>query len=310
MPYPTIHLADEYRAIGADRSLRRLAESGQLLRIATGTYVDRAAWTAMDSDHRYRTRVQAAAAVRPAEQISHDSAAAIWRLPSLTPWPHRVHLLAVTDTGGRSRAGLARHCTGLDPAAEFVDGVLVTSLARTVVDIARGVSYGRAVVMIDHALRWPRAHEFRFGIPPVTEEQLLAVLETGSPRGASRARRAIRFGDAGSQSAAESLSRVQLQALGLPKPQLQREFRDAKGSIYPDFYFEEWDLACEVDGKGKYGQRRAYQRNLSPELILDAEKDRGDRLRRLVTGVVRWGFAEASDRRALAARLRAHGVRV
>ena len=67
------------------------------------------------------------------------SAAVLWQLPAIEPWPRKVHVVAGTATGGRSTAALARHTVG-PVAAHELNGLLVTPLARTVVDLARSSS--------------------------------------------------------------------------------------------------------------------------------------------------------------------------
>ena len=199
-----------------------------------------------------------------------------------------------------------RHGGGHDPAGTERDGIRVTSLVRTVVDVAHSCEFPRAVGMIDAALAGSETH----GREPVIRAELDASMNASRRPGAVRARRAIAFADGRSESLGESLSRVQFEALGLPRPLLQQRFVDEQGTIIPDFYFPEFDLAGEFDGAVKYGDGRRFGTTLSAREVLIAEKRREDRLRRLVSRVARWGWAEATDRRALAAILRAHGIRV
>jgi len=310
---PRIYLTREAERLGTARELRALFYRGHLIRIATGAYVDSTAWAELDDDAKYRLRVRAAAMISsPAAQFSHDSAAALWMLPSLGPWSPRAHELVDRSAGGSSRVGIARHALGLDPDAIVIDGVLTTSLARTLVDVGASNSLARAVAMIDDGMRIPRAgHPRRLLVPvPPTAFDLLACLDRLSPyRGATRARRAIAFARAESDSPLESFARVQFAALGYPEPELQVRFEDEAGVIgYADFYWRELGLIVEADGEKKYGDDREFQTALSLRDILLAEKAREDRMRRQCRAFSRIGWRLTSDRRALAAFLRPHGL--
>jgi hypothetical protein len=171
----------------------------------------------------------------------------------------------------------------------------------------------RSVAMIDHALRPEREGEPRWGlgIPLVSKPLLSAALDALGPyRGAVSARRALDFADGGAGSAAESFARVQFHALKLAPPELQVPFSDDHGFIgFADFYWRELDLIGEVDGRSKYGAKRHYQRATDPEQLLWQEKQREDRLRRVVRSFVRLDWETIADRRALASRMEQSGLR-
>ena len=263
----------------------------------------------MTRDEQYRTRVRAAALTsRTGAQFSHESAAAMWRLPSIGPWPEIVHELTDVRAGGTSRVRIRRHGLGLDARATIVDDVVVTSLARTVVDMACTTSFIRAVAMADAALRKPDRTEWRRDA--TTALDLTTTLESLRPyRGLTKAQRVLDFADGRSESAGESFSRVQFLALGYPPPRLQVNFSDDDGFIgCVDFYWPELDLIGEFDGLSKYGRKRRYQPGLSLDQILMIEKAREDRLRRVSNGFVRLDWQKVSHRRVLADFLRPHGL--
>jgi len=311
---PALIVSSEAELLGSDRLLRKQFAAGMFARVAPGVYMDRAEWTRLDADGRYRALVRAAALrSRPGAQFSHDSAAALFRLPSIGPWPARVHELVAPAAGGTSRRGILRHGLGIDPHGTEVDGVAVSSLARTLVDVACTSPFVRAVAMIDQALRPEREGEPRWGlgIPLLTTGELSDVMDDLGPyRGLVSARRAVAFADGGAGSPAESFGRVQFHALRLPPPELQVPFSDDRGLIgYADFYWRELDLVVEVDGKAKYGQNRHFQKGVATDELLWREKQREDRLRRVVRSFDRIDWDTIADRRALAARLSQHGLR-
>ena len=297
---PPLFLTREAVRLGSDRQLRRRHADGSLTRLATGVYVETRLFAALTVDDQYRTKVRALALTsNPGIQFSHDSAAALWRLPSIGPWPRVAHEVVGVAAGGTSRVGIRRHAIGLDPAAVELDGLVMTSLARTVIDMASSTSFVRAVAMADHALR----------IAPEELDLHNALAAREAVRGAVRATSVIDFASPLSESPGESFARVQFLALGYPAPELQVEFFDDQGFAGEvDFYFPELDLIVEFDGQSKYGPHRHYQQELTLEQILLKEKDREDRLRRLVRSFARINWALTADRRALANHLRPHGL--
>jgi len=304
---PKLILARDALRLGTDRELHRRAASGSLTRLATGVFIPSKTWEKMLPDERYRTKVHAAASVSaPGTHFSHDSAAALWRLPSIGAWPPVVHELSARDTGGRSRAAITRHSLGLDPGATELEGVTVTSLSRTVIDMSCTTPFVRAVVMADAALRPAKGTT----VGRTTTLELSEQLETLKPyRGSLKAQKVINFATGKSESPGESYSRVQFLALGYPPPELQVDFYDELGWIgRVDFFWRHLGLICEFDGLSKYGARRLYQRGLTLEQILMVEKKREDRLRRVSTDFVRLDFEKVENRRALAEYLRPHGL--
>lgn len=305
---PALVLSCEAERLGSARLLRQQYAAGKFVRVAPGVYMERDEWAILDADERYRALVRAAALRSiPRSQFSHDSAAAMFRLPSIGPWPARVHQLEDPAAGGTSRRGILRHGLGIAPDATEVDGVVVTSLARTLIDVACTTPLVRAVAMIDHALRPEREGEPRWalGFPSVDKHALETLIDSLGPyRGLVSARRAVDFADGRAGSPAKSFGRVQFHALKLPAPELQVPFFDADGLIgYADFYWRELDLIGEVDGRSKYGANRHFQRDISVEQVLWREKHRQDRLRRVVKSFVRLDWETIADRRALARRM-------
>lgn len=311
---PALFVSREAERLGSARALRRQFEAGRFARVIPGVYMDRAEWTALDQDARYRTRVRASALrSKPAAQFSHDSAAAMYRLPSIGPWPETVHELTAHSAGGTSRRGIRRHTLRLDPASTTIEGVAVTSLLRTLIDVACTEPFVRSVAMIDQALRPARRGEPRWelGLPLLTKPQLVTVMDDLAPyRGLTAARHAVGFADGRSGSPAESFGRVQFYALGLEPPELQVEFFDEQGSIgYADFYWRELDLIVEVDGRSKYGPNRHFQRDISLDELVWQEKRREDRLRRVVKSFGRLDWGAIADRHTLATHVAHYGLR-
>lgn len=274
-------------ALGVDFRLRREESRGRLQRVSRGLYYPRAGWNLLREDQRYLIRVRGAALIRRGQAVlSHHSAAVLWALPMLIGWPSEVHLLTERATGGRSDPGIRRHALGVDARdVTTVDGLLVTTIERTVVDLAATLDLKSAVALVDRAL-----YQDRFGRTPTltTKEALLATLERMLPfRGSRRARAIIQFGTHLSGSPAESASRVNIALSGFPEPELQHPFMVDGKKCETDFYWLEIDGVGECDGRDKYFNPE-FLSGRSPEQVHYDEKLREDAIRRQVHGFARW----------------------
>lgn len=135
--------------------------------------------------------------------------------------------------------------------------LVLTTDARSTVDIARERPLREAVVTVDHALG-----------RGISRDELAAVL-LGQRRwpGVQRARAAVAFGDPRSESALESYARVVFAEAGLPAPVLQVQFWDGYCWMVErvDFWWPEFRTVAEADGLLKFeakttGERRRLLR--------------------------------------------------
>lgn len=156
----------------------------------------------------------------------------------------------------------------------LLDGVRVTSLARTALDLARGCPLERALVPIDHALAR--------GVPRGALVEL-AVYMKGWP-GSAVFKPALEIANALSESGLESIARGLVHRESLPAPELQAELRGESGKRYRvDMVWREAGVILEVDGEPKYGLI---------ERAVFLEKRREDDLRRAGWDVVRWTYED------------------
>ena len=272
------------------------AELAQLRRAGDLVHLRRGAWLSGDPGDeatRHRLLLAATTALAVDGVISHTSAAVLHELPTFGPLG-RVHL---TRSGGRGkrRGYVHLHVAPLGPG-EVVerDGVVLTSLARTVLDLARTLPHPEAVATADAALR--------LGLDPAA----LADVSSRAARrpGIGSARRVLDFADGRSESVGESFSRVVLHRLGLPPSALQMEVRDDAGGFVGrcDFGWEEHRTVGEFDGRVKYG--RILRPDQRVEDVLWAEKQREDAIRDLGRQMVRWTWEDLQHERVLEDRLR------
>lgn len=130
-----------------------------------------------------------------------------------------------------------------------VDGLLVTTPARTALDLGCWYPTGEAVAAIDALAR---ATDLK-----VADVQMLAWRYAGR-RSIRQARTALDLVDAGAQSPKETWLRLLLIDAGLPRPQTQIPVRDKFGEAiaYLDMGWEDVKVAVEYDGDQHRSDRR------------------------------------------------------
>lgn len=280
-----------------DSDIRTARGSGAWTRLHRGVYCATAALTDVSPEDRYRLRSIAVARRSPNLVVSHHSAAAMLGLPLWQAPLDRVHLIRVADGGGRTGPGRVVHMGRLSPAEICrVAGTTVTTPSRTLIDVACSGTFASTVVAADAALR-------RHLITP--EELAAALGKTEHRRGASAARRALRFADGRCDSVGESLLRIAMHQARLPEPELQILIIAPDGSAIArtDLGYPEFGVLIEFDGAIKYG--KLLQPGQRAHEAVVAEKIREDRIRDLGYVMVRVVWAELAHPDALATRVNA-----
>lgn len=262
-----------------DAQIRALIRSGDLIRMRRGLYATRS-WAADGEGDEARAHALLACAVLrnlpSAAVVSHHSAARIYGMEMLHP-PGPEIVTVTVSPGTRSdparRANLIRHRAGL-PEAQFrkVNGIPVTTPARTVIDIARNDPFMEGVVIADSALRRELTHT----------AQLLDILDMCARwPGGARARLVTEFADRVPESVLESCSRVVFHQHGLKPPVLQHWIPGAR--YRADFCWPDCKVVAECDGLGKY---RDDPKRMGEQIKRDNE------LRRLGYEVVHFTWEE------------------
>ncbi|MDJ0350668.1 type IV toxin-antitoxin system AbiEi family antitoxin domain-containing protein [Cryobacterium sp. PH29-G1] len=309
-------LAESLRSSGLTTyAVRALLASGELVRIRRGIYAIGSAWRAAPHDDRYRLFIHAT--VLAAEQpllLSHLSAAALYHLPIIGPWPKVVHAINNDAAGGSSARFTTSHRSVVEPEPVAVSGCAATSLARTLIDVAATSSFLVGVTMMDHALRveQERAQEERrrgrLSAPALGKNDLYTELAAVHPRtGSVRVRRVIDFADALSANPGESLSRVRIAELGFQVPELQVRFVVHGRDYWVDFYWRSVGKMGEFDGALKY-TRGAVLGDRDPSDVVIAEKNRENLLRPLAQSFDRWDWDTAYSPRRFCDFLVEHDV--
>lgn len=239
----------EARARGLSRAqVEGALCSGELTRVSHNVYL---AATLADDIRVLAAAVQKVAG--PGQVVCDRSAALLHGIDPYSPHEHlsrlRIELVGGTTARRGSVAGGKR--TLADSDVTDIEGIRVTSAARTVVDLACALDPGRALGVVDAFLR--------AGL--VTKVELITLSNADrmrGRRGIRLARSIIQLGDARSESFKESAARMAIALDGLPVPDLQVVATGPNGTTYRlDLGYADLRIAIEFDGREFHGPDRA-----------------------------------------------------
>ncbi|OZF51390.1 hypothetical protein CH291_07495 [Rhodococcus sp. 14-1411-2a] len=274
----------------ADHELRAMYERGGWERLVNGVYVPTSRLAGLSGQERHRLLIDAVfPMIADGSTVSHRSAALLHELPLPTGGFDKVHVTRRRRGGGRANAAVIVHCAPWVPSTT-VDGIPVTSLARTVVDLARTEPLLSAVIAGDSALK--RCD------PKELESELQRARGW---KGVAQARRAVSLMDGRSENPGESQSRVILRESGFDV-ESQVEILDPDGRTVARIdWLVNGVVVCEFDGKAKY--TKYLRQDEHPGDVVFREKVREDAVRDLGYPVVRWTWADLANPAELVARV-------
>ncbi|WP_157970638.1 hypothetical protein [Nakamurella deserti] len=292
----TLSRADAARRGMTDDDLRRLVAGRVLTRVRRNVYLASAAHGALSAEQRHAVAVRAAVAAHSVDAVvSHQSAAVLHGLPVWGTPLDVVHLTTRRRNAGRRSRLVHVHTAPVAPDEQcLIEGIAVTTPARTVFDLACSIRFEAAVVVADAALH----------AGSTSPADLLVQVERGRGRtGRPAARVAVTFADGRSESVGESRSRVGMHLAGVPAPDLQAAVYRPDGSVAgrPDFRWSR--LLGEFDGAVKYGRLLRPGETAGDAVV--REKRREDGLRDLGFDMIRWGWADLTEPDRLYSRIRA-----
>lgn len=230
-------------------SLRQSLASGAIERLARGVYrtpegfPDGRTWEVLRAEHLQRCRELQVR--HPGHVVSHQSAAAVHGLQIRLHPLMNVHLTSVDRAACSRREPGAElhHADSIANRMTTVDGIRVTTLARTVADVLRTSRTPGSVALLDAAVRDER----------ITAHEVEAVLCTQVRwRGRPRARAALALHDPRRESWLESFSFVTMHELGLPLPRPQVEVLDEGFHFVGRVDGLLGTVFLEADGASKY----------------------------------------------------------
>ncbi|MFD2757309.1 hypothetical protein [Gulosibacter faecalis] len=270
------------------RQSLRLARASEFLQVYPGYYVQ-AADPRPSAELLHAARTLAAARENHQGVVSGISAAVLHGLP-LTRKRLGTKVQFTRPWFGRANEWVRTSEARLDETeAEFRAGARVTTLRRTVRDLAVVLPADELLAVADVALQWG------------ADLRDLAV--PGAPH-ARKLRWVCEHADARSESIGESRSRALLLERGFAWDTLQPNVLDAHGRWLARADF---GLACgllgEFDGRSKYGRLLRPGQDSSGAIM--REKNRENSLRDAGWEIVRWGWDDLSRPEVIVTRIRA-----
>ncbi len=267
----TVGAVREWRAAGVTPAqFRSLTRSGELVRVRHGVYATRAAVESAAADARQGHALLVAAARAAVGHIgvaSHQSAAVLHGIDLLQNPADNAVWLTRPPGQYRNRCpdGVHLHSARLPGRhVRALYGLPVTTATRTVIDLARSLTFMEGVVAVDSALRLGK-----------TTSQGLADTLRSCARwpGADQAKRVADFSSEDAGSVLESCARVVFAQAGLPRPVLQAAIATADAEFIGrvDFCWPAYRTIAEADGMAKYTDpRRAREQILRDTRLRDA----------------------------------------
>lgn len=232
---------EQARAIGFSSSaIGRMIGRGEWIRVFPGVFLR--AGTTMTWHTKLLAACLAAGGV-----ASHRSAAVLWHLSTVRAGP--IEITCPRHRRARLAGVRVHESTDLELAGTTTrDGIPVTGIARTLLDLGAVVGPDRVLLGIDDARRqklveWPALYQ---------------TLVRHSRRGRNgcgpfRAILDVRYGDKRvPDSDFERMVQTLLADAGLPEPELQVEVRTDAGEFVArvDLAYPTWKIAIELDGRG------------------------------------------------------------
>jgi very-short-patch-repair endonuclease len=247
-----------------ENRLKALVRSGGLVRVRRGVYATRAAinYAAVNARRGHALQVAAVGSAVGRDAVaSHHSAALVHGINLLNQPADTVTLTRppAKRTSRRRSDGIIFHAAEL-PADHVTSryGLWVTTVPRTVIDLARTTPFREAVVAADSALQ-----------ELTTKGELLTVAEVCHRwPGIQQARQVIEFSDERAESALESCARVAFAEAGLEPPELQVTIHGPDWSYRVDLCWPKHRVIAEADGLAKYNTRNDLARQFERDRLL------------------------------------------
>lgn len=269
-----------------DQSLQAAVRAGVLVRIRYGVYAPASGLEELDDEARHLLLAHACVAQQRGRVALAGPTAALSHGYDVFGHDLRIVHLARLDRGSaRRESGIVHHRLGAETALDVQarGEVLVVSPQDAVWQTALLSGLEGGVVTTDSAL-----HRHPQLAVPLAEVVARSLTQPGS----RTARLALRLARKESESPGESLTRMACYRHGIPAPLLQHEVVDHGGRLVgrADFYWEDFRLLGEFDGRIKYGRLRRKGESADDAVV--REKQREDEMRATACGMARFMWSE------------------
>lgn len=241
--------------------LARYLRHGTLRRVRRGYYALVSPDPPLDRWEEARRHHLGAAASLSARDVVAGlrTGSLVWGLPvcAIPKAPEFVRPPGTTRIAG-TRVVLSQ----LDPSDVVRhNGIWVTSLVRTAVDVSLDLAIPESLITLDGAVRGG-----------VRQDLLLEHLSNRGPvRHLRRARTALQWADPHVESPLESRCRGELLLDAVPPPACNLPLRLGGREIRPDLLWLELGIAVEVDGRGKYDEPESLWREKRRQEWMESE---------------------------------------
>ncbi|MGZ4193324.1 MAG: type IV toxin-antitoxin system AbiEi family antitoxin domain-containing protein [Solirubrobacteraceae bacterium] len=231
----------------------RALTAGRLLRVHRGVYVVPGSETTT-----LGRETAALLAVRDGALLSHHTAAALWGLR--LPVAEDIHVLVAGGPAAAVRGVQIHRTHALEPDdARIVKALLVTSPARTIIDLAPHLADRRLEFTIDQAIteKLVRPAQLRRALERLTHaagrRRVLELLDDGTRTTITR-------------SHAEERLLALVRDGGLPDPLVNTRVLGYE----VDFYWPQARLVVEVDGFRFHSTHQRFERDRNKDAVLQA----------------------------------------
>jgi very-short-patch-repair endonuclease len=246
-----------------DSEIEGRVRRGSLIRLHRGVYA--VGHRALTVEGRWMSAVLACG---PGTVLSYRTAGQLWGIVPRSPTVSEV----TRPTSFRVRPGIRGHQAAL-PADEIevVDGIPVTSVSRTLFDLASVLSERQ----LERAMNEAKVRRLtsRLSLPHFLERY-------PRRRGAAKLRRLLGSKRAGgiTRNDFEELFVAFLDANRLPRPRLNATLTIRGWFLEPDCIWDEQRLLLELDGREVHGTEQAFESDRQRDRILLVEGWRSTRV--------------------------------
>lgn len=274
----------------SEKRIRTASRTGGLARLHRGAYAEGSIWGSAAAEAQHSMRLAAVQLAAPDAVAWGPTATIAWGLP-VRRVPERPIVWRAPALGATAGAVVKR--SQVPPVeAQLHLGLWVPSKAAAVVEVASSSDLADSLITVDAGLR--------SGLRPDHLRRL--AMARPLHLGRSRAMCALQWGDPGSESWLESLSRGRMIERRMPVPLCNVVLRRGRRTARVDDLWPELGVVGECDGKGKYA--KGFQGE-TPSEVIWREKRRHEWIEEIGFEVARWGTAEvADDGAAMGARFR------
>ena len=285
-------------------TLRRHVKQGKAVHPARGMYARASYWRSLSKPQQALWILRAMQTLHPTWTFCHESAALAFGLSVSHEKLNEVHVVTSPSSRNASSESVHWHIVQNDEPV-IVQGLRVTSLARTAFDCMRTADFKRALAIADSTLRLSGRSGSSF---PSSFKRM-----RGSCAGTVHAARTMYYADALSESGGESMARAAMIELGFALPQLQVSFPrplDRNRSFRVDFLWTRLDgskVIGEFDGKQKY-EDEAMRNGRTPLRVLADEQHRESQLTLLGMPIVRFSYGDILNANRFASLLKLYDI--